>query len=244
MLFYNTQVCGLDAEHEKLMKASLIISLMISTILLSFEIGGQLLKGWKLSLVEVEKYKTESVQAQLQNLKDQINPHFLFNNLSVLSSLVYQDQDKAVDFINQLSKVYRYLLDNKSRELVRLSEEMKFIDSYIYLLKIRFDKNIRFDLQVDKDKLNKLIPPMSVQMLVENAIKHNEVSAELPLTISITTNEDSLVVSNLFQARIYAEPSSKSGLKNIQDRYRYFTERPVVIQHDAKQFIVQIPLIA
>jgi LytS/YehU family sensor histidine kinase len=244
MLFYNTQVCGLDAEHMKLMKASLIISLMISTILLSFEIGGQLLKGWKLSLVEVEKYKTESVQAQLQNLKDQINPHFLFNNLSVLSSLVYLDQDKAVDFINQLSKVYRYLLDNKSSELVRLSEEMKFIDSYIYLLKIRFDKNIRFDLQVDKDKLNKLIPPMSVQMLVENAIKHNEVSAELPLTISITTMEDILEVSNTFQARTHIEPSSKSGLKNIQDRYRYFTERPVVIQHDEKQFIVQIPLIA
>lgn len=244
MLVYNTQVCGLDAEHEKLMKGSLIISLLISTILLSFEIGGQLLKGWKLSLVEVEKYKTESVQAQLQNLKDQINPHFLFNNLSVLSSLVYQDQDKAVDFINQLSKVYRYLLDNKTNELVRLQEEMTFIDSYIYLLKIRFDKNIRFEIRIGKEVLNKLIPPMSVQMLVENAIKHNEVSSEWPLTITIESKREMLEVRNNFQPRTHVEPGSKLGLKNIQDRYRYFTQREVVIRHDTKQFSVQIPLIA
>ncbi len=244
MYVYNAKICGLDTQHKKLMEASLVISLLISTLILSFEIGGQLLKGWKLSLVEVEKYKTESVQAQLQNLKDQINPHFLFNNLSVLTSLVYQDQEKAVDFINQLSKVYRYLLDNKTNELVRLNDELKFIDSYIYLLKIRFEQNILFDIRVDKSEMNKLIPPMSVQMLVENAIKHNEISSESPLTISIEAKDGVLEVKNNYQARAQKEASSKSGLKNIQDRYRYFTDIPVEINHDLHHFIVRIPLIA
>ena len=243
MLIYNTYICGLDTQLRTLMRTSILISLIISMLLLSFEIGGQLLNGWKKSLLDVERYKTESVQAQLKNLKDQVNPHFLFNNLSVLSSLVYKDQEKAVDFINQLAKVYRYLLDNRSNELVRLSEEFDFMDAYIYLLKIRFDQNIHFHIQVNDESKHHFIPPMSLQMLVENAIKHNEISSALPLHVYIMATHDYLVVKNNLQHRINQEPSLKTGLKNIADRYKYFTDKEIIIEESKDNFTVQIPLI-
>lgn len=221
MLLYNAKVCGLDTVHRELMKASLLIGLLVTVILLSFEIGGQLLQGWKRSILEVEKYKTESINAQLQNLKSQINPHFLFNNLSVLSSLVYDDADKAVDFINQLSKVYRYVLEQKDTELVTLESEMKFIEAYIYLLKIRFGNNIEFHIDIPTPNKAMILPPMSLQILFENAIKHNEVSSEHPLHIYLTAVNCKLEVKNLMQIRIQNEAPSNTGLKNIIERYRF-----------------------
>ncbi|MBK7763637.1 MAG: sensor histidine kinase [Bacteroidetes bacterium] len=243
MLLFNTYVCGLDTHHRELMKGSLLIGLLVTVIILSFEIGGQLLQGWKRSLLEVEKYRTESISAQLQNLKNQINPHFLFNNLSVLSSLVYDDADKAVDFINQLSKVYRYVLEQKDTELVQLENEIRFIESYIFLLKIRFDKNIEFHLDIDPSSKEKFLPPMSLQMLCENAIKHNEISHDHPLHIHLYSEGNKLVVSNVIRDRKQAEPSSNTGLKNIMDRYRFFTEESVDILREGEKFIVRIPLL-
>jgi two-component system LytT family sensor kinase len=244
MLFFNQFVCPLPtATKEAFMLTALIIGMMVSIILLTVEIGAQFFKNWKASLIEIEHHKTEVVQAQLQNLKNQINPHFLFNNMSVLSSLVYKDQDKAVDFINQLSKVYRYLLDNKDRELVTLEDELTFIRSYTYLLQIRFDTNIKFTIEVENSALQKLVPPMAIQILVENAIKHNEISEELPLSVSITNYENELVVTNNLQLRTNTEPSSKTGLKNIKDRYHYFTDKPVEIIESTNSFVVKIPLL-
>lgn len=243
MLLYNTFICGLDAMHQHLMLVSLAISFIISFLILSFEISAQLLRGWKDSLLEVEKYKTESLMAQLKNLKDQVNPHFLFNNLSVLSSLVYKDQDKAVDFINQLSRVYRYLLDSSSNELVRLEQEMSFLESYCYLLKIRFGDNLIFIFSFPKDSGKYLIPPMALQMLIENAIKHNEISNASPLTVTINHSGNRLVVYNPVRPRQQEEASSQAGLKNIRERYRYFTEDQVEVVQDIDTFSVSIPLI-
>lgn len=244
MLFFDQYICEIPQPQKvNLVAACIIIGLMVTVTILAIEIGSQFFSQWKKSLVEVEKYKTESVQAQLQNLKNQVNPHFLFNNLSVLSSLVYKDQDKAVDFINQLSKVYRYLLDNRSTELITLEEELLFINSYTYLLKIRFDTNINFDLDVPKNKLGKLIPPMSLQMLIENAIKHNEVSSQLPLFVSITTTDDILEIKNNFQPRMVSEKSSGTGLKNIKDRYKYYTTKEVEVELRETLFAVRIPLL-
>ena len=244
MLAYNTYICNLPATtRDAFMKTSVIIGIMVSAILLSVEIGMQFFRNWKTSLLEIEKYRTESVQAQLQNLKNQINPHFLFNNLSVLSSLVYKDQDKAVDFINQLSKVYRYLLDNRNNELITVDDELTFVKSYNYLLQIRFDKNIFFNMDVDDKHLTKFIPPMSLQMLIENAIKHNEISNEQPLTITVTTSEDYLVISNNLQLRINQEPSSKTGLQNIKDRYKHFTNKEIEIIETINSFTVKIPVL-
>lgn len=244
MLFFDTYVCSIpNTSRGMLMLSSTIIGLMVTLILISVEVGAQFFNNWKSSLIEVEKYKTESAQAQLQNLKEQVNPHFLFNNLSVLSSLVYKDQDKAVDFINQLSKVYRYLLDSRNTELISLQEELTFIKSYIYLLEIRFDTSIRFDIQIPDAYLKYVLPPMALQMLVENTIKHNEVSSEQPLTVSIVVQNNMLEVKNNLQPRLQQEESSKTGLNNIRERYKHYTDKKVEVINDTKHFIVRLPLL-
>ena len=178
-----------------------IPALIIALAVMTGSISIQFFKAWKQSLVDLEKYKTASSIAQLQNLKNQINPHFLFNNLSVLTLLVQKDQDKAVEFINELSKVYRYVLDNKNSELVTLEEELKFLEHYIYLLRIRFDKGTSFILNIDETLETAYLLPMCIQMLVENTIQHNEVSVENPLQVSIYTHNRSLIVENNIKLR-------------------------------------------
>jgi hypothetical protein len=244
MLLFNKYVCEFPAEaKDKFVVVAVVIGILVSIILLSIEIGAQFFGNWKRSLVEVEKYKTESLQAQLQNLKDQINPHFMFNNLSVLSSLVYKDQDKAVDFINQLAKVYRYVLDSRNSELVSLKEELVFMESYLYLLQIRFDTSLIIQQNIP-DKFNDLmLPPMALQMLVENAIKHNEVSAEFPLTLTIEVENNKLIISNNLQLRRSPEASCKTGLKNIRERYKYFSEELVEVEETKKIFLLRLPLL-
>lgn len=221
-----------------------IPTLCITYVLLAINISRQFFKSLKDSLLEVEKYKTESVNAQLENLKNQLNPHFLFNNLSVLTSLVYKNQDKAVEFINELSKVYRYVLDNKNAELVSLQEELAFLEHYIYLLKIRFGDNIEFLINVDKNTEGGYLPPMCLQMLVENTIQHNETSQAKPLKVQIYIENNHLIVENPIQPRSDKTDSSQMGLKNIQSRYAYFTHEKVEILNDGKVFKVVLPLIS
>lgn len=243
MLLFNKFVCQFPPEQQsKFLITSLVIGLLTCFTILLLDISTQFFGHWKKSLIEIEKYKNETTQSQLQNLKNQINPHFLFNNLSVLSSLVYSDQDKAVDFINQLSKVYRYILENRETELATLESEITFIHSYIFLLQIRFDKNIIFNIDIEDKKKYLLIPPMSLQILVENAIKHNEISSEQPLTISIFIQEEYIIVENNYQLRSNHEPSSKTGLQNIKDRYLFFTTREIEIIQKEK-FIVKLPIL-
>jgi LytS/YehU family sensor histidine kinase len=222
---------------------SITIGVFTSFIIISVDLSRQFFHQWKASIIELEKHKLESTQAQLQNLKNQINPHFLFNNLSVLSSLVYSNQDKAIDFINQLAKVYRYILDNNSSELTTLKEELTFIESYIFLLEIRFSTNIRFELKILPDTLNKKIPPLSLQILIENAIKHNEISDQQPLLIQIKSSQNHILVSNNLQLRRNKEISSQVGLKNIQERYAFFTSEKINIEKNNQSFQVTIPLL-
>lgn len=222
---------------------SVLVPFIGFVIIFSIEIGTRFFVQMRKALIDVEKYKAESLQAQLQNLKNQINPHFLFNNLSVLSSLVYTNPDKAVDFIQQLSKVYRYLLDNRSHALVTLNQELDFINSYTYLLKIRFDKKLIINFNIKPSARNLLMPPMSLQILIENAIKHNEISNTKKLEITISSHTDELEITNNLQARIHKEPSSKTGLQNVKDRYSFFTTREIVISQNDKYFTVKIPLL-
>lgn len=243
MFFYGKQICGDTPEHDALMKEAIIICILIISIILVVETAIKFFSSWKSSLVEVEKYKLESAQAQLQNLKNQINPHFLFNNMSVLSSLVYQNQDKAVEFINQLSNVYRYLLDNRNNEIVPLEQELTFLNAYIYLLQIRFDTSITFNVKVEKDKLRLMIPPMTLQILVENCIKHNEISKANPLQVTLFSTNDRIVVRNNLQRRIDEEHSPKTGLQNIKQRFAYLTDKEIEILEDGKIFEVSIPLL-
>jgi two-component system LytT family sensor kinase len=229
----------------------LIPAIFVTIAAIAMDIGYQFFKAWRQSLIEVEKYKTESANAQLQNLKNQLNPHFLFNNLSVLTSLVYKNQDKAVDFINELSKVYRYVLDNKSTELVSLQEELAFLEHYIYLLKIRFGDNIEFLIKIDNNnnrtsrqtREGEYLPPMCLQMLVENTIQHNEASQANPLKVLIYTEDNHLIVENAIQLRSDKTESSQTGLENIKSRYAFFTEEKIKIIHAEKMFKVILPLI-
>jgi len=217
-------------------------ALLFTFALSAVYIGNQFFKAWKQSLIEVEKYKVESANAQLQNLKNQISPHFLFNNLSVLTSLVYKNQDKAVEFINELSKVYRYVLDNNT-ELVTLQDEMDFLNHYIYLLKIRFENSISFEININEHQQQAFVLPMCLQMLVENIIQHNETSQANPLKVSIYTEKNSFVVENPIQPRSDIKKSTKIGLTNLKSRYSFFTDEKIQILNDFKSFKVILPLI-
>lgn len=217
-------------------------AIFITFSIFSIEIGNQFLQSWKLSLIELETFKTKTANAQLQNLKNQLNPHFLFNNLSVLSSLVYKNQDKAVSFINELAKVYRYVLDTKSTELVSLQEELSFLNHYIYLQKIRFEDNILFEIKIEeKQKLSYLLP-MCLQILVENTIQHNETSKANPLKVFIYTENNSLIIENLIKLRSNIADSTKTGLKNIEMRYSFYTDEKVIVINNGKVFKVILPL--
>lgn len=244
MYTFNLFVCKLPESRQSIfLSTSITIGLLITIIILSIEIGFQFFNQWKKTLIEIESYKTETVTAQLQNLKSQLNPHFLFNNLSVLSSLVYINQDKAVEFINQLSKVYRYILDNKNFELISLKDEMQFMESYFFLLRIRFGKNISFEIEIDEKMYTHKIPPLTLQILVENAIKHNEISSNHHLIIKVYTENNNLIICNNLKIRPTYESSSKIGINNIQSRYLFFTEEKIEINKTENQFCIKIPLL-
>jgi len=175
------------------------------------------------------------------SLRNQINPHFLFNSLNVLSDLVIEDQKLAVKFIRQLSLLYRYVLDSSQKELISVQEEFTFIESYKFLLETRFEKGL--EIQLPEQSNNRWVVPLSVQLLLENAVKHNVVSESKPLSILITYEDDYLIVKNNFQPKETGERSSGKGLDNIIARYHFFTKQPVIITQDSENFTVKIPLL-
>jgi len=193
---------------------------------------------------QLYRLQEENIVSQFETLKQQVNPHFLFNSLNVLSSLIFIDQDKAAKFVRQLSKVYRYVLEHKDKETISIRDEMPFWESYIFLLNTRFDKNLNVEIRIDDKKLGKKLAPMVVQLLIENAIKHNVISKSRPLHIEIYSNdEDYLLVSNNLQLKSSTEVSSKVGLANIQKRYDYLTNRKVIIDENIEKYIIRIPLL-
>jgi len=187
--------------------------------------------------------KEENIKSQFETLKNQVNPHFLFNSLNVLSSLIHIDQKAAAKFVRQMSKVYRYVLDYKDKETVTLSEEMEFLDSYFFLLNTRFGENLKILKNIPAQQLQKRIAPMSLQMLIENAIKHNIVSKNKPLNIELFIEDSMLVIKNSLQLKSSVELSSGIGLQNIRKRYEFLTSRKPVIEETKDHFIVKIPLI-
>ena len=200
--------------------------------------------GYKSKQMEAEALKRMSAQAELQVVKNQLNPHFLFNNLNVLSSLILQNNAEANRFIEEFSKVYRYILGNHDKELVPLKTELHFINPYIFLLQKRFSDGLQVDLTIDHHYQDMLIVPASLQLLIENAIKHNVVSRQKPLHITVHTNgSNTLVVSNNLQTRQSIENSTGIGLQNIIKRYSLVSNREVMVKHNQSEFIVTLPLI-
>jgi len=191
-------------------------------------------------LIREEKLKTEIIKLEYEALKNQVNPHFLFNSLNTLTSLVAEN-DKAVKFIKNLADVYRFVLDQKDKEIVSLDSEIQFVQSYLYLHKIRFGNNLDLDIHVQS--LNKMVVPLSVQMLVENSIKHNIISVDDPLKIKIYEEPDYVIVENNLQLKSVVHDSSKIGLKNIQSRYAYLTDKKFIVESKPDCFIVKVPLL-
>ena len=195
----------------------------------------------KLKTQELEK---QQLVNEISLLRTQVNPHFLFNSLSILSSLVRIDPDLSEQFIDQLSRSYRYILEQKDQSLVTLRTELSFIDSYAFLLKIRFQDKFNLDVDIPEEILDKYkIAPLTLQLLVENAVKHNRMSIAEPLIIHISMEQDVLVVKNKLQPRTTEYKSTGVGLQNIMNRYALLTNRQVFAGESGDEFIVQIPII-
>jgi len=200
-------------------------------------------KVWLEEMLQGEKLKQEAIALQYQVMQNQVNPHFLFNSLNTLGSLIDIDTKKAKEFTRELSLFYRELLFFKDKDLISLKEEISFLERYIYLQKIRFGDNFNVEIDLGNNITGEVIP-MSVQMMVENAIKHNIISNERPLSINIgLLSENELFVENNFQPRENVQGSNRIGLNNLKERYMFLTGKELTINNDSKKFRVTIPLI-
>jgi len=195
------------------------------------------------SIEEKETLKRESLNAQLSALKTQVNPHFLFNNLNTLAAVIPEDADLAVEFVQQMSKVYRHILEVKDESSILLKEELDVLRAYGFLLQTRFGKNLDIDINVPDEKLKQRIVPFSLQLLMENAIKHNIVSSEKPLKISVFAENGHLVVSNNLQMKNQVNESTGIGLDNIRNRYKLLGDKEVKVFDNGESFSVSIPLL-
>ncbi len=191
-----------------------------------------------------EQLKNQQIRTQYEVLQNQMSPHFLFNSLNTLASIIPENTNAAVAFTEHLSEVYRYILHHKDRELVRLDAELEFVKSYMFLLHMRYPDNLTYQFNVDEQYHSLTIPPLTLQMLVENAIKHNVVSKARPLHVDIyVENGKSVIVRNNLQRKESAEKSTGTGLENIENRYRILGNRQIDIITSASNFMVAVPLI-
>lgn len=215
-----------------------------STMILSLLFASKYIKAY---IKEADLRSTEREEAKdiaIKNLQLQISPHFLFNNLSTLSSLIDEDKHKAEDFLMHLSQFYRHTLQNIPNTLITISDELKQLDDYLALLRARFGSSVYVSIQVDEGiSKNGLLPPGTVQLLVENCIKHNRFSRKNPLSIMIKSNETTLTVINDLRPLKRNQDSSKIGQENIKARYRLLDKQNVIIEHDSCHYSVTIPLI-
>jgi len=199
---------------------------------------------WKNQIQANEALKNQQVRTQFEVLQNQMSPHFLFNSLNTLTTIIAEDQNIAIQFTEKLSEVYRYILQNREKELVKLDEELEFVKNYVFLLQIRYPENLKVDFRIDDAFLETSVPPLTLQMLVENAIKHNIISKSKPLKIDIyVENGKSIIVKNSLQTKNTVEKSTKTGLSNIKERYAYFGQRNIDIITTRDNYMVAVPIL-
>jgi hypothetical protein len=199
---------------------------------------------WRRASMEKEELKRLDIQTQYDMLKTQINPHFLFNSFNSLYSLIDEDIEKADLFIQEMSKVYRYLLQTNDESLTKLYKEIDFIKAYFFLLSTRFGESLKIDLRISEELNDCWIPPLTLQLLIENAVKHNVVSSDKPLLISVFQNDQNeLVVQNNLQPKLKNVASNKVGLENISKKFRLLKLPEIVINRSSSIFEVKLPLI-
>lgn len=225
------------------MAANTIYPIIVAILIISVFIARSWLFEWRNAALEAERLKTENLASRYQSLKDQLNPHFLFNSLNVLSNLVFEDAQKSAEFIQQLSYIYRYVLDVQNEELVSLQNELSFAENYLSLQKIRFEESLEYYIDVLEPEGYHL-PPLSLQLLLENAIKHNIASMDKPLKIFIQQEQGQLLIRNIIQPKISKDvPKSGIGLENIRKRYELLSDRLPEVLAQGKEFVVSLPLL-
>ncbi len=199
---------------------------------------------WSIGIVDNERLKKENIKAQLDTLKNQVNPHFLFNSLNTLAALIPEDADLAVEYVEKLSKVYRFVLEIKDKKLITLAEELTATEAYQFLLQIRFGRNIDFSLDISNDDRQAMVVPLSIQILIENAVKHNIISQKNPLQIKIYIADGYVIIQNNLQPKSHVRNSTKTGLENIHKRYELLSNKKPKIIADNQFFIVKLPLLS
>lgn len=243
VLFDQFNILGYNIKENDL-KYAYLLGLCINLIFASLWEVVYIIDKYKESASEIDVLEQLQLQQEFDGLKQKVNPHFLFNCFNTLSSLITEDKDKAENFLDEMSKVYRYLLRNNEDGMSTLENEIKFIRSYIELLKTRYGDAVNFQLEVDRQYYNYLLPSLSLQMLVENAVKHNSLSRAKPLTIEIfTTAGNKLVVNNNLQRKNIKGQSNKIGLQNIRAKYDLIKLPGFQVIEEGNNYTVVLPLL-
>jgi two-component system LytT family sensor kinase len=226
------------------LRAALFLGVALTLIGTSLWEATYTFTKWRTSVTEKERMEQLTILHEFEALKSQVNPHFLFNCFNTLSSLISEDRKQAEVFLDELSKVYRYLLRNNESGLSSVQSEVKFIESYYKLLQTRHGEAVQVKIDVDKRYTDYLLPSLSLQLLVENAVKHNVLSKNHPLVIDIfTTAGNKLIVNNNLQRRSVKAPSNKVGLENIRSKYALLDQSGFQVLENGKSFSVVLPLI-
>ena len=241
IIYFFRFVFGFDVGDN--LSGTFTSTIIITLIISMFMTGRAFLINWRQAAVDAEASKRASINAQYESLKNQVNPHFLFNSLNVLSSLIEENPENAQRFTTSLSKIYRYVLEQKDKELVTVQEELTFAKTYMNLLKMRFENSISFELPEDFNNDEAKVVPLSLQLLLENTIKHNVVSEQKPLHIKIYIADNYLIVENNLQIKEVLQDRRGVGLQNIVNRYALISERKVLIEENPTYFKIKIPIL-
>lgn len=243
--WYENAILGKDNALSAVHVASAIImGFMLTTFVNVIQIGHQLIQVREAERLRAERFQRESIEARLESLRQQIDPHFLFNNFSTLYGLIHEDQEKAGTFLLKLSDIYRLVLEHLDRESVSVREELDLIRVYADLLTIRHGTALQFDLAIPEEILDRQLIPFALQLLVENAIKHNQVEADQPLRIRIYFDEErGLCVENNLIPRSSVPVSARIGLKNLEERHRFRLGQSISVIRDRRRFSVGVPLL-
>ena len=245
MMLIHHVLPALAFSLNRLTLVTISMAIFLANVVISLGfIARQLFDRWQENAVRAAKLEKEKTQVQYDNLRNQLNPHFLFNSLSSLDSLIEDDPVLARQFLRQLSRVFRYVLQHKDKGVVSLEVEIDFINIYIALLKTRFDGAFNVVFDIAETAIDQGVVPVTLQVLLENAIKHNVISETHPLTISIAASENYLTVENKIQRKGRVETSNGEGLKNLVNLYGFLSQEPVEIIDNSRQFAVKIPLLA
>jgi hypothetical protein len=220
-----------------------ILVILVSTGITIFFYAKYFMKYWKISVIKYEEMKKENIASQYEALKSQIDPHFFFNSLNVVSSLIDEDKVLAQRFINELSSTYRYILQQKDNELSSVSEEIKFVEKYVFLQKIRFENAVSLNINLNDEILKHETISLALQIIFENIFKHNAVSEDTPIVIDVFEEGNFLVIRNNLNKKKTELVSNNIGIENIKARYSFFSDVKIVVEKNDKQFVIKLPLL-